>query len=78
MISITNLCKRRNKLPANFLTTKACRGRTDITVVYGSTGGTSIPDDLIPQFLMWLAEDTKQMVLDGHSPKEVLQYLQRT
>lgn len=75
MINITHYCKKRNRLPANFLTTKACRGRTDIQVTYGSLGGTSIPEDLVPQFLMWLSEDTKQMVLDRVPVQDILNYL---
>ena len=77
MINITPICKHYNKLASSFLSKKICRGRTDIAVHQGHTGGTKIPNDMVKEFFMWVSPVTRNMILSGVTAKEVYEIVYR-
>lgn len=74
MLEITQLCKKFNRLPSAFLTTKACRGQP-VSVKEGKNGNTQIPDNLAKEFFLWLSKETRQMVMSGKTTAEIVQYI---
>jgi len=61
MLLITDLCKKYGKQAEHFTDNKGVKDR--VTTVRGRyNAGTSIPDDLLTDFLIWLSPETRRMV----------------
>lgn len=73
-LKITSICKRYNKSPAHFLCLKVARGNTDIEVVQGQYGYVKIPDELVPDFLAWVDEEVRAILMQ-HGVKIALQHV---
>lgn len=79
-LSITKYCNIFNKKPSHFLDNEriislSAQINKPPKITKGRCGDTQIPQELLPEFLLWLSKETRQMVLAGKSPKEILNYL---
>ena len=58
---IAQICKNFGKRPLQFTDNAACNGYS-IESRRGRNGFTKIPDELLPEFLLWLSPETRQML----------------
>lgn len=80
MLKITDYCKKFNKKPASFMDNpriKQLIKPDEKHIVMGANGYTMIHEKYTKEFLLWLSPETRQMVLDGVSSDEILDYVSR-
>lgn len=78
MLKITDYCKKFNKKPASFMDNpriKQLIKPDEHYVQMGSKGYTLLHEKHTKEFLLWLSPETRQMVLDGVSSEEILDYV---
>lgn len=78
MLKITDYCKKFGKKPASFMDNPRIKEMIkpdEKSIVMGANGYTMIHDKYTKEFLLWLSQETRQMVLDGKSSSDILEYV---
>jgi len=78
MQNITEMSNKFNKKAGNFLDNPRIRrmiAKGEVEVTYGRRGFTLLAEKHLPEFFLWLSQETRQMVMDGKSSKEIINYL---
>jgi len=79
MKNITKYANRFGKKAGNFLDNPRIKfliPEDERFVKEGCRGYTELHEKHLPEFFLWLSKETRQMVLEGKSTKEILEYLE--
>lgn len=74
-MNIAQICKNFGKRPLGFTDNAVCKGHK-ITSRRGRAGFTDIPDELLPEFLLWLSPETRTM-LPAEGVEKTLEFARR-